>query len=276
MPESQLRLACLAVESSTGTNIFSICSIVVAGNGTVIYYDQWEDGYEVNLASPAQSTTQIWGDGINSNGIAPGFTNDPVGLPSGAFTAGETGITSVPIDVIQDLNTNGLVDAGEPLAQSTLTAGDGTYSLAGVIPGNYVIQETDLASYSSTGDLRPPNDNQISLRAMSGAVTNGNDFFDIFVGAPYTNRPPVAINDAASAPVNVSVTVPVLSNDLDPDGNPLELGEREHHERHGEPQRHHAAVQSVSGQLQRPRFCHQRSARFFHDDNSERDGFRAR
>jgi len=54
---------------------------VVTGTGTVIYYDQWEDGYEVNLANPTQSTTQIWGDGNTNNGVAPGYPNDilPVG-----------------------------------------------------------------------------------------------------------------------------------------------------------------------------------------------------
>src|SRR5262249_6296527 len=44
---------------------------------------QWEDGYEVDLSHPVQSTTQVWGDGNNANGIPPGFTNDPVGLVSG-------------------------------------------------------------------------------------------------------------------------------------------------------------------------------------------------
>jgi uncharacterized repeat protein (TIGR01451 family) len=142
---------------------------------------------------------------------------------SGIYVSGDVGIPNVQIDLIQDLNTNGLVDAGEPVSQSTLTAADGSYSFAGVVPGNYVIQETDLASYSSTGDIRPPNDNQIGLLVASGAVTNGNDFFDIFVGAPYTNRPPVAVDDVASTPVNVSVTVPVLANDIDPDGDALTI-----------------------------------------------------
>lgn len=43
---------------------------------TVIYYDQWEDGYETELTSPTQTSTKIWGDGNAANGIPPGFTTD--------------------------------------------------------------------------------------------------------------------------------------------------------------------------------------------------------
>jgi len=142
---------------------------------------------------------------------------------SGIYVSGDVGIPNVPINLIQDLNTNGLVDPGEPVALSTLTAGDGTYSFPGVVPGNYVIQETDLASYLSTGDIRPPNDNQIGLLVTSGAVTNGNDFLDVFVGAPYTNRAPVALDDSASTPEDTQVSVPVLMNDSDPDNDPITL-----------------------------------------------------
>ncbi len=83
MPEAQIYQANNAIIAGTGTTILSTFSIVVTGAGTVINYDQWEDGYEVDLGNPTQSTTQIWGDGNNANGICPGFTNDPVGLPAG-------------------------------------------------------------------------------------------------------------------------------------------------------------------------------------------------
>jgi 5-hydroxyisourate hydrolase-like protein (transthyretin family) len=35
------------------------------------------------------------------------------------------------------------------------------------------------------------------------------------------NRPPVAVDDAASTPYRIPVTIPVLANDTDPDGDPL-------------------------------------------------------
>ena len=65
--------------SGIGSTIQSIFSIIVTGNGTVIYYDQWEDGYETDLSNPTQPTTQIWGDGNDAHGIPPGFAHNPAG-----------------------------------------------------------------------------------------------------------------------------------------------------------------------------------------------------
>jgi hypothetical protein len=87
MPEAQIRQTFTALESGVGTNLDTVFSVVNTGEGTVIYYDHWEDGYEVDLTHPGQSSTKIWGDGINSNGIPPGFVNDPVGLPAGTVLA---------------------------------------------------------------------------------------------------------------------------------------------------------------------------------------------
>ncbi|HEX7653593.1 MAG TPA: hypothetical protein VF607_08805, partial [Verrucomicrobiae bacterium] len=83
MPEAQINTANNSIITGTGTTIASTFSIVVTGPGTVIYYDQWEDGYETDLSNPSQSTTQIWGDGNDAHGIPPGFTHNPLGLPAG-------------------------------------------------------------------------------------------------------------------------------------------------------------------------------------------------
>ena len=83
MPEQQIYQANSAIVGGTSSTINSTFSIVVTGSGTVIYYDQWEDGYETDLSHPTQATTQIWGDGNDANGIPPGFAHDPVGLPAG-------------------------------------------------------------------------------------------------------------------------------------------------------------------------------------------------
>ena len=63
--------------------IESYNSIVVFVDGTVIYYDQWEDGYEQDIANPNHiysasnpTGTQIWGDGDPSNGAPPNYPHD--------------------------------------------------------------------------------------------------------------------------------------------------------------------------------------------------------
>ena len=83
LPEQQIYNANSAIVSGTGSTIASTFSIIVTGDGTVIYYDQWEDGYETNLSNPTQPTTLIWGDGNDAHGIPPGFAHNPLGLTNG-------------------------------------------------------------------------------------------------------------------------------------------------------------------------------------------------
>jgi hypothetical protein len=60
----------------------------------------------------------------------------------------------------------------------------------------------------------------------NGADPNENDgkIFEITapdIGGPPADLPPVAVDDAAATPVDTPVTVPVLANDSDPNGDPL-------------------------------------------------------
>lgn len=84
LPETQIRNAFTALQSTgIGTTIDSTFSIVVTAPGTLVYVDQWEDGYEADLANPAQATTQVWGDGNTANGSPPGYASDPASLSAG-------------------------------------------------------------------------------------------------------------------------------------------------------------------------------------------------
>ena len=94
MPEAQISQANSVIVTGSAGAISSTFSIIVTGDGTVINYDQWEDGYEVDLANPTQSTTQIWGDGNDAHGIPPGFAHNPLGLPAGTVI---TLTNSVPL-----------------------------------------------------------------------------------------------------------------------------------------------------------------------------------
>ncbi len=83
LPESQIRQSFVILAPSSSATLETVISMVVAVAGTHVVYDQWEDGYELDLNNPTQSTTQVWGDGNNANGIAPGFGSDPASLPAG-------------------------------------------------------------------------------------------------------------------------------------------------------------------------------------------------
>ncbi len=85
-PEADFQTSLKAIDvtgTPVGNSMKTIISMVVPTGGTVVRYDQWEDGYEADLNAPVQSTTQIWGDGNLSNGVAPGY-------PSDIFPAGAT------------------------------------------------------------------------------------------------------------------------------------------------------------------------------------------
>jgi large repetitive protein len=76
-PEQQIHNAFTVLFSGTGTTYHTVISIVPSESDRLIYYDQWEDGYEPDLSKKVQSTTQIWGDGNPANGYPPLYPTDP-------------------------------------------------------------------------------------------------------------------------------------------------------------------------------------------------------
>jgi len=58
------------------SNIRTVISIKVSYPGMKLVWDHWEDGYESNITTPVQNSTEVWGDGNIFNGIAPGYPND--------------------------------------------------------------------------------------------------------------------------------------------------------------------------------------------------------
>ncbi len=81
IPEDQIRTWEVGIATGgpspiTDTTVNDVVSITATMDNTIIYYDQWEDGYETDITSPKQSTTQIWGDGDISNGAPPGCSSN--------------------------------------------------------------------------------------------------------------------------------------------------------------------------------------------------------
>jgi uncharacterized repeat protein (TIGR01451 family) len=52
-----------------GSSMASIITIVATSDGQIVYYDHWEDGYEPNILSPVQASTQVFGDGVPASDI---------------------------------------------------------------------------------------------------------------------------------------------------------------------------------------------------------------
>jgi hypothetical protein len=74
--DAQIVLVKSASVALPTTNVRTIISLKVSYPAIKLIWDQWEDGYEANITTPVQSTTQVWGDGNIYNGIAPGYPTD--------------------------------------------------------------------------------------------------------------------------------------------------------------------------------------------------------
>ncbi|MCB0085413.1 MAG: hypothetical protein KDE47_30945, partial [Caldilineaceae bacterium] len=69
---------CAAPGANVANPINTYISISALSDNTIIYYDQWEDGFEIDVTRPQQATTQIWGDGNPANGAPPGIPSDVI------------------------------------------------------------------------------------------------------------------------------------------------------------------------------------------------------
>lgn len=83
LPEEQVRTAFLQIYNGAGATMHSVVGVSVTANNTIIYYDQWENGYDADIANPTNlysasnpGGTQIWGDGNPANGAPPGMASD--------------------------------------------------------------------------------------------------------------------------------------------------------------------------------------------------------
>lgn len=83
LPEDQVRTAFLQLYNGTSATMHGVIGLSVTANNTLIYYDQWENGYDTDIANPTNlysasnpGGTQIWGDGNPANGMPPGIASD--------------------------------------------------------------------------------------------------------------------------------------------------------------------------------------------------------
>lgn len=75
--EDDYMQAFVTVASNAGTIANTTISVTAAAAGSVLYYDQWENGFETTINDPTQiagaGRTQVWGDGNAANGNAADY-----------------------------------------------------------------------------------------------------------------------------------------------------------------------------------------------------------
>ena len=137
-----------------------------------------------------------------------------------------TAISGVTVKLYGSMNSGTL---GSQI-NSTTTDGNGWYSLLATSGYEYYsIVETDPSGYQSVGASSVSgtviNSNRIQYsigsKPLSGQTKTGNKFWDKPT-AP-ANHSPNAVDDNASTKKNTAVTISVLANDSDPDGDTITL-----------------------------------------------------
>ncbi len=125
VPEQDVRTWADTIQVlAENAQIRSVISITPTVDGTIIYYDQWENGYEADLGNPLDvysnpgnlGGTQIWGDNDPTNGIPPGFASDVVN--SGDVVVLESNV-QLPRDPVAD---NDLFDGRDKFSTTELLA----------------------------------------------------------------------------------------------------------------------------------------------------------
>ncbi len=185
--------------------------------------------------------------------VAPGeadvnnnFIDELTGNISGAVfidtdnnnTGDATQTTSTTISLYNDVNANGVYDAGtDTFVSSTTTDGSGNYAFNNIPPGNYVVVETDPSGFTSVADadnsadngpggspdLANPNtnDNAIPVSLAAGETDANNDFVDEQIPGSISGNVSVDTNNDNTGDANPPSAVTVkLFSDTNNDGVP--------------------------------------------------------
>ncbi len=126
-PEDQQLAAFDTINSVANDPITVFITLSAATDGTVIYYDHWEDGYERDITNPVQSTTQIFGDGNPANGYPPGNAADLIS--AGTVFNLRNFITTSTLQSVMDYDARDKIASFKPISVTKMAFPDGTDTL---------------------------------------------------------------------------------------------------------------------------------------------------
>jgi hypothetical protein len=126
---------------------------------------------------------------------------------NGSLVEADPGIAGVPIELY-----NGVCTLGVNCLVTYTNAG-GFFTFNSLIPGSYVIYETDLNGYVSTADSYGANDSQITVNLVAGTTSTSNIFLDTLVAtATPTNTPmPTYTPTSTYTPAVTLTLVPTIT-----------------------------------------------------------------
>jgi len=132
MPEDMVLASYKKIASSSAAPMVSVTGISITSNNTVIYYDQWENGYDLDLANPLAvysspanlGGTQIWGNGKAADGCPPnidGKNNLTCSDANDVLMAGNTIVLNNPV-TLPRVTTNIFYDGRDKLGVTKVVA----------------------------------------------------------------------------------------------------------------------------------------------------------
>ncbi len=134
IPEDNLLTALNVISSVPRDPVQIYISLAVFVDGTFIYFDQWENGYDRDIANPNNlysSTnlggTQIWGDGDPSNGFPPGYPSDV--LSAGDVIILANAVNSTTRQTVIDWDAGDKIGATKPIAVTSAVWASGSNTL---------------------------------------------------------------------------------------------------------------------------------------------------
>ncbi len=162
LPEDQMQISLNAIDAyrgNIGDEMRSAISMVIGTDGTILYYDHWEDGYEDDVTAPAQLTSQIWGDGDPDNGYPPDFPDDL--LDAGDVVRLESTIDVTRNSVVIEYDGRDKVATTYPIAM--------TRGMYAINPGEVLAEATGVFDAGTHGTLyRAP----VGVGTGTGTGTN--------------------------------------------------------------------------------------------------------
>ena len=145
-PEDDYLNAFQSINATNPVNpVTSYITITAVGDDTVIYYDQWENGYDTDIANSYNiysatnlGGTQIWGDGNLANGIPPGFATDEI--DAGAVIDLNNQIQTGTLETVIDFDGGDKIAATKTVAVTRCCWASGSLTL---LAGSIEVYDTN-------------------------------------------------------------------------------------------------------------------------------------
>ena len=208
------------------TDVRTIIGITANRDNTIIYYDHVEDGFEADLVNPTQATTEIWGDGDASNGIAPGYTVDIINAGDVVVLENVIDTTNPPTAANPLFNGNDRFASDTGLAvtragwnepfPSTVLAGTTEVAAVNQWGTNYVVpvgEDTALFSvYEYTGAfVQAAEDGTV----VDIDLNDGSAAFQVTLNQGESYHVDGGVNQGATIDANKAINVNLITGDRD-------------------------------------------------------------